>query len=51
MITVSIESKENLYVEVIDIPNAFIHTEQPENENFIKRLRERMDEIMCMIAQ
>ena len=35
---------------VIDIPNAFIQTEQPEEEKVIMKLRGRLAELMVLIA-
>ena len=37
-------------MSVIDIPNAFIQTQQPNKEKLIMHLRGRMDEIMCVIT-
>ena len=50
MITSAIEYKAKCNVAVIYIPNVFIQTQQPNNENFIMRLRGIMAEIMCVIV-
>ena len=50
LITAVIEAKEERDVAVIDIPNAFIQTPQPDKNKVIMRLRGRMEEILCMIA-
>ena len=50
MITTAIEAKRERNMSVIDIPNAFIQTQQPDKEKLIMHLRGRMDEIMCVIT-
>ena len=50
LITAVIDAKEDRDVAVIDIPNAFIQTEQPEEEKVIMKLRGRLAELMVLIA-
>ena len=49
-LTAVIEAKENRDVAVIDIPNAFLHSDLPDEQQVIMRLNGEMADIMMRIA-